>query len=249
MRHDRPSRVLADELSLFKPVILDLPELEVGQKHKEVIKKMIHDTFKNKKLDKTPLVVYGSGRKHHYTYGLCRGIADKLSKKYTYVHIDEHTDMGNEIGPAFSNSYLSCGNFVTDILLDSNAETSLHIGQSYAFCRQNGWTKRATKLKDLMFSLNLKYKKKNINSVRDLFAAMLPEIYVTLDLDVLNEYMMTDFSPGNLSLEELLDTLTKIKQKRKIVGMDICGLGEDVNIDKRSIQTHREIINCVMSGR
>src|SRR3989339_177768 len=40
------------------------------------------------------LVVYGSGRYHHYTYGLCK-LADRISNDYGYIHFDHHNDYAN----------------------------------------------------------------------------------------------------------------------------------------------------------
>jgi arginase family enzyme len=248
MRHDKPSKVLAEKLSDFKPEIINLFRfgglLEFKNSFsisRKKVRKMIARAFNGRTLEKTPLVVYGSGHYHHYTYGLCHELADKRSQRYTYVHIDQHTDFGTIIPHIFSG-LLSCGNFVTQILEDTNAKPSVHIGQTYPYNPLSCLNARAS---DLRFITNLKENQKRFKRTNNLFSCMRPEVYVTIDLDVLNGYVRTDYGKGYLTLKQLLRTLTQIKQRRKIIGLDICGLTEDLEIDEQSIQTYRDVINCI----
>ena len=249
MRHDRPSNVLAEKLQDLEPEVIDLFRFggllefkKFSDISRKRVRRMIGRAFKGKTLEKTPIVVYGSGHYHHYTYGLCHELADKRSQRYTYIHIDQHTDFGSTVPHAFSN-LLSCGNFVTQILEDTNAKPSVHIGQELPYLvRPFSYDK---KISELRFITKLDGKQKKFKRINNLFSWMRPEVYVTVDLDVLRGHVRTDYESGYLTLKQLLKTLTQIKQRRKIIGLDICGLTEDEEIDERSIQTHRDIINCV----
>jgi arginase family enzyme len=250
MRHDRPSNVLAEKLQDLEPEVIDLFRFggllefkKFSDISRKRVRRMIGRAFKGKTLEKTPIVVYGSGHYHHYTYGLCHELADKRSQRYTYIHIDQHTDFGSTMPHIYSN-LLSCGNFVTQILEDSNAKPSIHIGQPYPY---DVWVDLKPRISELKFitNVNVNSNTKRFKRVNNLFSWMRPEVYVTIDLDVLNSGVNTDYGNGYLTLNQLLKTLTQIKQRRKIIGLDICGLTEDEEIDERSIQTHRDIINCV----
>mgnify|MGYP001562760775 CR=1 FL=1 len=77
---------------------------------------------------KAPTLCFsGHGKYHHYTYGLCRALADQRSNKYGYIHIDQHHDMwGDSEGWSFRR--LNCGGFVKSIRGNTNASQVLTIG-------------------------------------------------------------------------------------------------------------------------
>ena len=250
MRHDRASEVLAERLAPLAPIVINLNDYlrkyETYTKRK--IRRSIRQAFEAQDLRKTPLVVYGSGDYHHYTYGLCREVADKRSAGYSYIHIDQHTDFGSPREFRPKKSDLCCGDFVAQIVEDTNAKSSTHIGQDFTW--NLGSVARGTKFTDYMFSMHLKDNQMWFRKIRDMLSWTKPEVYVTIDLDVLTPpFIRTDYENGDLTLPQLLQTIRKIKQRRKIVGLDICGLTDENEIDERSIQTHVEIINCVRGVR
>ena len=252
MKHDLASQVLVEQLSDLSPIVIDLHkylrEYEMYQKRK--IKRAIRRAFESQDLKKTPLVVYGSGNYHHYTYGLCREVADKRSSGYTYVHIDQHTDFGSPTRFKPKKGDISCGDFVCQILEDTHARPSVHIGQDFTWDSDSQVAYGTAQ--SYMFAMNLRNSQLSFRRKRDLFSWMKPEVYVTIDLDVLKEpYVQTDYDCGDMDLSQLLETLGQIKKHRRIIGLDICGLMENQEhekINELSIQTHREIIKCV-SGR
>ncbi len=49
-------------------------------------------------------------------------------------------------------------------------------------------------------------------------------IYLSLDLDILSpDYFRTNWDQGQMSLQELLDTISAIMEGKEIAGIDICG--------------------------
>lgn len=49
-------------------------------------------------------------------------------------------------------------------------------------------------------------------------------LYISIDKDVLSEdYAITDWDQGTMTISEMLDIISKLATDRKIIGVDICG--------------------------
>jgi arginase family enzyme len=167
------------------------------------------------------LTVYGSGRFHHYTYGLCREIADKRSEAYDYIHFDYHSDNGHF---RYNNEEIYAGSFVKSILKDSKAKNLRFIGGS------EGLTKD-----DLIEN---EFEKTLLEYVR----GAQEDAYLSIDLDVMDEgEVKTDFWQGKLKIEELLDSISVIQKEKNLISADILGysstdiLGYPRKIDAKSL--------------
>jgi arginase family enzyme len=244
MVHDNPSARLAREFESAGalPIELNVPFMN----RKREITKKIAKVFEKKLNKKIPLVIYGSGNCHHYTYGLCKSLADRRTPDYSYVHIDDHTDFGAENDFEPEEKTLACGDFVAHILADTNAQPSIHIGQDFMCRRKNLPIKKRSSIKNLMFAMYLRNGEKKYRKLRNMFSEMKGQVYVSIDLDVLKkEHITTDYGNGYLGLEDLVNIIKKIKYYREIIGFDICGLNSRYTSDS-DIQTHRTLVENII---
>lgn len=166
------------------------------------------------------LAVYGSGSLHYFTYGLCRR-ADSLSQEYGYIHIDHHsddyfvsTDYGEKIN---EKAYeIHCGAFVREIVFTTNVrkpENVLWIGGS------KGNLYGSSSISESALTVE------GLSSLERMLCALPNDVYVTIDLDVMSSSeIITDWGNGNMNTRSLLAILDVIKEKKRIISADICGL-------------------------
>jgi len=233
MVHDKASETLVEKLGLSDTIILDITQPHFNGKNiiydKSKLTRQIVKSFKGKVNGKIPLVVYGSGSFHHYTYGLCKGLADKRSQGYSYLHYDQHSDYGSRVDDRSFNNEVGCGDFVKEILIDTHAISAFLIGPTGIYPK----IERA----------KVRNHENSFRKLQNLFnGGMSPEVYISIDLDVLKEGMITDWGMGTMSLNQILDSLTKVKERKKIIGADICGLSRNKTTDDTSIETYRRIM-------
>lgn len=161
------------------------------------------------------LTVYGSGRFHHYTYGLVKNIADLRRNNYTYVHIDQHSDDADFTfrGP---NPLLHCGGFVYSIKKSKKVSAVKYIGCLKQF--------RHIEQEDLLTSQNFVVGSIEKN-VRGLLANTSKDIYVSMDLDVLLDlHMQTAYKGGDMKIGTLINCLEYLKSEKNIISADALGL-------------------------
>lgn len=73
-------------------------------------------------------------------------------------------------------------------------------------------------------------------------------VYITVDLDVLTEnYATTDWKNGNMNLNDLLYSIQKIKEKKDIIGLDICGTDGNAT-SLHNLYSIAAIVNEVTDG-
>lgn len=165
--------------------------------------------------DSRVLALYGHGGYHFFTYGLLRragGLVDDMG----YIHIDHHHDSW-----FVDYKTLSCGAFVKQIYFDTRVCDSkgglLYLGN-------DGGASKGIWLQNALFGEELT---EGINLEKRLELMKVPDVYVTIDLDVMHkEEVRTAFERGNLRLNELNSILKKIKQQKRIISADICGFAE-----------------------
>ncbi|MBI4141595.1 arginase family protein [Candidatus Woesearchaeota archaeon] len=180
------------------------------------------------KLEGKVLTIYGSGSFHHYTYGLIRNLADVRSKKYTYVHIDQHTD---DASP--QAEHLGCGSFVGQ-LNKPPVEAIRYIG-----CEQilSVFTQKEFVLNNQ--TINEKGVQK---SLQDILAGTPDDVYVSIDLDVLNKNeMLTRWAEGKMSIDTLLQIIDYLKNNKNIISADVLGHGSYFIPLKGDLKTSDEI--------
>ena len=74
------------------------------------------------------------------------------------------------------------------------------------------------------------------------------DVYITVDLDVLHgAYVTTDWDNGEMSLDELLDSIKQVREKKNIIGLDVNGTDGTDN-DVHTQYTIAAIINEITDG-
>lgn len=176
-----------------------------------------------------PIVMYGNGSYHHYTYGLTANIMKPRCEEYLYIHIDYHTDAAVSRSKCVCDQRrsrinffkrcggrtLGCGNFVEE-LKQNNAKNFLFIGtDSTCGWKRKEWVKQKTLLDE------------DVKSViaSELSKKRCVDAYVSMDLDVLDyPELPTCYGRGKIKLQHLLDVLSVIKEHKNIIAADILGL-------------------------
>jgi hypothetical protein len=151
--------------------------------------------------DKKMLAVYPEGGNHHYTYGLCKTIADKRCKKYHYIHFDYHTD---DAGPNESRRNVEKKGldyelrdflFVPHIVRDTHASSVEFVG--------NTWIPY------------VKYKKTSKPEKK---------AYLSLELDFMHQDEFDSRYPmGTWRRTELLEKLDEILTDHTLISADCSG--------------------------
>ena len=153
-----------------------------------------------------------SGNYHYMT----RVFTSLLEEPYILVFWDHHTDMK----PAMFDM-LSCGSWAAKILAEDN-----HLKQMLVIGPPQ-------KSFDELPEEILSSPKLVMISEEDFLQknTVLPEImadyplYLSIDRDILSEeYALTNWDQGMVSLEQLLESLRMVCSGRKVLGADICGL-------------------------
>lgn len=162
---------------------------------------------------------------------------DKIREPFSLVLIDHHTDM---LPPAFGD-ILSCGSWVKEVLDgNSNVKKVILIGVSDLFISRISpdYLPRVVIPDSLQTLANL---------------TTTEPVYISIDKDVLNPQTVSiNWDQGNMSLRELAAYLSVIKQKNRIIGVDICGESDhsllslrDMKAVKRNNRVNRELINLL----
>ncbi|HIP74624.1 MAG TPA: arginase family protein [Thermococcus paralvinellae] len=184
---------------------------------------------------------------HLTTYG----IVQKL-KPGALISIDAHTDLMHD--------YLDHGSWLAYALEKRIIEKASVIGPVLMIPTTEGtklWTRRVKIFPALPRSKKTGGKWKAYKSlkthsieeiIKDVKKYLGEEIYLTVDLDVLlPEYKIARFQHGELTLEELLHILERIKKNFKIVAFDIAEISDRI---KRSRMGKRALIDVfqLLSG-
>lgn len=260
MQHDIPSK---DVKNHFRTrwtrgvAHLDITRMSTGagQPYEKTLNDSCEIELATKPLSKLkghPIVMYGNGSYHHYTYGLTHNIMKPRSEEYLYIHIDFHTDAGiakNKCGCDARKSRLKffskcggknlgCGSFVEEIK-KNNAKNFLFIGTDSA-CgwKRSEWVKQQTLLdQDIKTTIATELNKKRC-----------VDTYVSMDLDVLDyPELPTCYGRGKITLKHLLDILSVIKEHKNIVAADILGLckkGSGSFYDATRTRTDKQSVEC-----
>ncbi|MBI5355195.1 MAG: arginase family protein [Candidatus Aenigmarchaeota archaeon] len=169
------------------------------------------------------LVMYGHGSYHHFTYGLCAEIADKQSKEYAYVHIDNHHDTYHEHEGMFN-----CGSFVRRLLTETNVKSVRYIGSAppvdFVDFSIDGTLLKPGAIK----SVSTGKVTESVKSLEALLEGTPDDVYLTIDLDVMPQRYVTTsagkaWGVGMMDPKTLMKTVDFIKEKKNIIGADILG--------------------------
>ncbi len=230
---DEPSKVL--HRSFFAQGSTSIPIDPFDSITKKELKKKIDEALPSSYKDSdTPiLTLYGHGRFHHYTYGLCSLLADKRSSGYTYIHIDQHHDMWSD-----SIGSINCGRFTRSLLYDTNAENVLLTGIRTIDDDCKG--------KDI---LHVPCKEGYEKMFKKTLENVSSEVYVSIDLDVLQFHQMqTGWSKGLMSFSGLSNIVEMILSSKKIIGADILGWDDARKRKKESLKVYKHLVE-MFTGR
>jgi len=80
-------------------------------------------------------------------------------------------------------------------------------------------------------------------------------VYLSIDIDVLSEeYASTDWSQGEMTLDELTSALEKLLSTRRVIGIDICGgLSTEKGALPKDLEKNRKVrerlLECILGLR
>ncbi len=164
----------------------------------------------------------GQGDYHYLTYLFLK----KIKRKTTLVVLDNHIDCK----PVFDETFLSCGSWIKNAL-------ALPIVEKVVVVTNEEGEFHYTDLKIVKPETEeLKKEIKNASS-----------IYLSIDKDILSKKVLnTNWDQGNLTIE-LLEKLIDTVPVRKLLGVDVCGEPEPLNIFeiKKSENINLKIIEKV----
>ena len=127
---------------------------------------------------------------------------ERLTEPFSLVLIDNHPD---DQQSAFTEELLSCGGWVEQ-------------ARKLPLCKRTVWIREASDYCHLTSS------PESIKNPGSISEVGMHTVYLSVDIDVLSqEYAHTDWSQGEMTLEELLTLCRRLSEEFKILGADICG--------------------------
>lgn len=199
--------------------------------------------------DSRVLALYGHGGYHFFTYGLVRragGLVDGMG----YIHIDRHHDSW-----FVDYKTLRCGAFVKQIYQNTRV---CDIKGGILYLGSDGGAKNGIWFLDTLQGSKLT---EGVNLEKRLESMKIPDVYVTIDLDVMHEEeVRTAFERGGLKVAELKSVLRKIKRQKRIISADICGftetnlpyanraylVGREIPSFEQSMEVYRELADIII---
>ncbi len=217
---DLPSRLLGEHFRqtyVQPPEQITLPERTIVSRGKliRIIEEAIPDYIKD---SKAPTLCFsGHGEYHHYTYGLCKVLADRRSKRYGYVHIDHHHDMWDDSEKGGLRKELHCGRFVKSIRANTNASHVLTVGTQEVEKELEGNPAQYHHIPNHELE-------KGLFCIDSALQRLPDDVYVSIDLDFLSpKEISTGWPEGSFKKETLFCCLELIKERKRLVGVDVCG--------------------------
>lgn len=164
----------------------------------------------------------GSGDFHYITYLFLR----KIDTPFNLLLIDRHLDYRKTF-----DGFISCGSWLRDAVRLRYLKNVFYLGPD------------GIELEDKVIRFDRRFFR---HSNRDL------PFYISIDKDILDaSYLETNWDQGDLTIEELLDTISSIPTDR-IIGIDICGEPSFNPFNpeiKRSEEINLEILRVIKNGR
>jgi len=223
----------------YKPLVIDLKDLApqarflISKKNKRILAKRLEG------LTQHSINFLGSGDFHHLSSLLVSQIKEPIS----LIVFDFHPDWDNR------SPNLSCGSWVKAALKNKNIQKVIIIGASsfdistwhlesgslaalenkrleiypYEHKPSRAFFYGGSFFKKIFW---LELKNKNLKLFFTDILAHLPtqKVYISIDKDCLkNEFALTNWEEGLMSLDELLLMLRLLKDKKEIVSLDIAG--------------------------
>ena len=237
LEHDEGSKELGGYVHRLWPDITEVCKIRADLSTKEDIRQAIRSCIGDKK--GRILTLYGSGKSHQLTYGLCTEVADKRSDEYGYVHFDAHNDFADS--PSKTIDY---GNFVREIMKDSNATALRHIG--CVTCHISPLISESVK------NFRSVSRLEDPNDFKSLLKNLPDDVYATTDIDVLKGHLAiaeSAWGEGPLSLNMYLECLDILKTYKNLISADVLGYskGDCTWKDSNTLDTYAKIARKIIS--
>lgn len=164
-----------------------------------------------------------SGNYHYLT----RLFTKRIEEPYQLVFFDNHTDMQ----PSMIPDLLSCGAWAKQVIEeDSHLEKMFLIGPRQSAIHEiPADSMGLSNMKKLVCISWEEWEEKTVQGLQnkldgqDMLISHLP-VYLSIDKDVLSpEYARTNWDQGEMELSALKEILQWIKDRNRIIGVDICG--------------------------
>lgn len=178
---------------------------------------------------------------YHY---LSKFWLEKIQEPFSLLVFDNHTDMQE----AAFFGLLSCGSWAGEVLDTHELLSHICVAgpglKDFREYKGQAWAKLTRICREELSDGGEEIFREFLETDPDL------PLYISIDKDVLRkEEARTNWDQGELALDQLLKLLELIFEKRKVIGVDICGenppdtarpiSGEDLQINSR---TNRELM-------
>lgn len=178
---------------------------------------------------------------YHY---LSKFWLEKIQEPFSLLVFDNHTDMQE----AALFGLLSCGSWAGEVLDTHELLSHICVAgpglKDFREYKGQAWAKLTRICREELSDGGEEILREFLETDPDL------PLYISIDKDVLRkEEARTNWDQGELALDQLLKLLELIFEKRKVIGVDICGenppdtarpiSGEDLQINSR---TNRELM-------
>jgi len=192
--------------------IFTLEELEVSKNSpRETILRIENVVSQILDDQKFPLIL---GGEHSITFGSVSAFKKKYSKhNLSVLQLDAHADLRDE----FEGTKFHHGCVIRRIVQDLKLPV-IQVGIRSLSQEESDFLKESKK-NNVFFDFDF--------SIEEIVASLKENIYLTIDLDVLDPSIMPSVGtpePGGLSWQDILNLLEKISQERKIIGADVVEL-------------------------
>ena len=146
---------------------------------------------------------------------------DRINEPFSLIVFDHHPDMQE---PRFGD-ILSCGGWVKKVITENKFVQNIIIIGVHDRLASEILEENANEHYISKISIINESSFTNFNFADSAFIESLASnIYISIDKDVLStDYATTNWDQGSMSTAKLKDIIAGIANKRKIIGIDICG--------------------------
>jgi arginase family enzyme len=243
LNHDKSSEELGNYIKSLWPDITDAVKIKNDLSTREEIRKAIKGCINNH--NGKLLTLYGTGKLHHYTYGLCTEVADKRSNEYSYFHFDAHNDSEDIPSEVLNPRTLNYGNFVPRIMKDSKAKSVRYVGS--VICHILPFISQTTKNVRCISNVE------NVDALKKILENLPNDLYMSTDLDVLAGHYAVDSDfqgAGRISVDTLIDCYEVLKKYKNIISADILGYSRSGQNwrDSMTLEAYAKIAKVIIPG-
>ncbi len=203
---------IATDKEVYKAGIFTMEHLREKRSAEKLAKEMEQKVKEWLKKKKFPVII---GGEHSVSIGAFKAFADYYKGDLTILQLDAHLDLKKtHQGSKYNERCV-----MTHAL---ELAPVLHAG-----VRSMAAEERDAMEPDRVFYADYILNNSNTSWMYDLLNKLAKNVYITIDLDVLDTAIMPSTGspePGGLPWNQLLDIIEKVNNKTNIVGFDVTGL-------------------------